>query len=267
MEGEAAAMGDSVGEGGGAASGTVRAGVVGPETATWEKESVIRVRGVTKIYRQGELEVPALRGVDLDLAPGEFTAMAGPSGSGKTTRLNVVGALDHPTEGWAEVSGHRVSDLDAGEAAEFRLDHVGFIFQAYNLVPVLTAYENAEFTLLLRGVDADRRRDVVEPLLERVGLGGMTDRRPPELSGGQQQRVAVVRALATHPDVVLADEPTANLDSATSGELLDMMLELNREMGITFLFSTHDETVIERARRVIRLRDGRVDHVETRERA
>lgn len=243
----------------------VEAPVVGPREPTWDAQVVIRVRGATKIYRQGELDVPALRGVDLDLAPGEFTAMAGPSGSGKTTLLNVIGALDRPTEGWAEVSGHRVSELDAGDAAEFRLDHVGFIFQAYNLVPVLTAYENAEFTLLLRGIDTDRRRRVVEPLLERVGLGGMMDRKPPELSGGQQQRVAVVRALATHPDVVLADEPTANLDSATSGELLDMMLDLNREMGITFLFSTHDETVIERARRVIRLRDGRVDRVEIRE--
>lgn len=238
--------------------------VVGPREATWESEAAIRVRGVTKIYRQGELEVPALRGVDLDLAPGEFTAMAGPSGSGKTTLLNMIGALDRPTEGWVEVAGHRASDLEAGKAAEFRLDHVGFIFQAYNLVPVLTAYENAEFTLLLRGTPSAQRRAVVEPLLERVGLGELAGRKPPELSGGQQQRVAIVRALATHPEVVLADEPTANLDSATSEDLLDLMLELNLEMGITFLFSTHDETVIERARRVVRLLDGRVDRVEIR---
>lgn len=228
-------------------------------------EALIRVRGVTKIYKQGELEVHALRGVDLDLAPGEFTAMAGPSGSGKTTLLNMIGVLDHPNEGTVEVAGYEASNLTPGDAADFRLDHVGFIFQAYNLVPVLTAYENAEFTLLLRGVPPDERRAVVEPLLERVGLGDMMDRKPPELSGGQQQRVAVVRALATHPDVVLADEPTANLDSATSGDLLDMMLELNEEMGITFLFSTHDETVIERARRVVRLLDGRVDRAESAE--
>lgn len=243
---------------------TLVAPVVGPEGATGEEPAVIRVRGVTRIYRQGEIEVPALRGVDLDVAEGEFTAMAGPSGSGKTTLLNVIGALDHPTEGSVEVAGHDVAALDRGEAAAFRLDHVGFIFQAYNLVPVLTAYENAEFTLLLRGVPREERRETVEPLLERVGLADMMDRRPPELSGGQQQRVAVVRALATHPDIVLADEPTANLDSATSGELLDLMQELNERLGTTFLFSTHDETVIERARRVVRLLDGRVDRVETR---
>lgn len=243
---------------------TLVAPVVGPEGATGEEPAVIRVRGVTRIYRQGEIEVPALRGVDLDVAEGEFTAMAGPSGSGKTTLLNVIGALDHPTEGSVEVAGHDVAALDRGEAAAFRLDHVGFIFQAYNLVPVLTAYENAEFTLLLRGVPREERRETVEPLLERVGLADMMDRRPPELSGGQQQRVAVVRALATHPDIVLADEPTANLDSATSGELLDLMQELNERLGTTFLFSTHDETVIERARRVVCLLDGRVDRVETR---
>ncbi|MFW6010553.1 MAG: ABC transporter ATP-binding protein [Gemmatimonadota bacterium] len=237
----------------------------GPEGATREGEALIRVRGVTKVYRQGTLEVHALRGADLDLAEGEFTAMAGPSGSGKTTLLNMIGALDRPTDGSVEVAGQDVTSLDRGEAAGFRLDHVGFVFQAYNLVPVLTAYENAEFTLLLRGAPRAERREVVEGLLERVGLGDMMDRRPPELSGGQQQRVAIVRALATHPEVVLADEPTANLDSGTSGELLELMLELNRDLGTTFLFSTHDETVIERARRVVRLIDGRVDRVETRE--
>ncbi|MDP2497137.1 MAG: ABC transporter ATP-binding protein [Candidatus Palauibacterales bacterium] len=241
--------------------------VVGPEGATWSEDALIRVRGVSKVYRQGELEVPALRGVDLDLAEGEFTAMAGPSGSGKTTLLNMIGALDSPTEGAVSVAGHDVGTLDRGEAADFRLDHVGFIFQAYNLVPVLTAYENAEFTLLLRGTPKEERRERVEGLLERVGLADMMDRRPPELSGGQQQRVAIVRALATHPDIVLADEPTANLDSGTSGELLDLMQELNRKLETTFLFSTHDETVIRRARRVIRLLDGRVDRVETRDEA
>ncbi len=231
----------------------------GAPTATLEAASaLIEVRGVTRVYRQGALEVEALRGVDLDVEEGEYTALAGPSGSGKTTLLNVIGVLDRPTEGSVRVQGVDVTGLDRGEAADFRLDHVGFIFQAYNLVPVLTAYENAEFTLLLRGVDAAERRRRVEPLLERVGLGGMTDRKPHELSGGQQQRVAVVRALATGPRIVLADEPTANLDSATSEGLLDLMLELNRELGTTFLFSTHDELVLERARRVVRLLDGRV---------
>lgn len=236
--------------------------VVGPTEATWEEDALIRVRGVTRVYRQEVVEVHALRGVDLDLAEGELSAMAGPSGSGKTTLLNMIGALDRPTSGSVEVAGRDVTGMRAGEAADFRLDHVGFIFQAYNLVPVLTAYENAEFTLLLRGVPAAERRDVVDGLLDRVGLADMKDRRPPELSGGQQQRVAVVRALATHPDIVLADEPTANLDSAASADLLDLMQELNEEMGITFLFSTHDQQVIDRARRVVRLLDGRVDRVE-----
>lgn len=227
-----------------------------------ENGALIRARELKKSYYQGELEVPALRGVDLDVQEGEFTALAGPSGSGKTTLLNIIGALDRPTDGDIEVDGRDVTTLGKGDAAEFRLGTVGFIFQAYNLVPVLTAYENAEFTLLLRGVPVEDRRARVEPLLERVGLGDMMDRRPHELSGGQQQRVAVVRALATRPRLVLADEPTANLDSETSGALLDLMLELNRELETTFVFSTHDATVIERARRVVRLLDGRVAAVD-----
>lgn len=221
---------------------------------------VIAVRNVTRTYRQGALEVPALRGVDLTIASGEFAALVGPSGSGKTTMLNIIGVLDHADSGTVELAGRDVSTLGKGDAAEFRLQHVGFIFQAYNLVPVLTAYENAEFTLLLRGVEADRRRDAVMPLLERVGLSGMADRKPHELSGGQQQRVAVVRALATSPEVVLADEPTANLDSEASADLMELMLQLNQELGTTFLFSTHDPVVIDRARRLIKLLDGRIDH-------
>jgi putative ABC transport system ATP-binding protein len=197
--------------------------------------------------------------VDLDIAVGEFCGLAGPSGSGKTTLLNIIGGLDRPTAGWVDVAGHRVTELDRGDAAEFRLDHVGFIFQAYNLVPVLTAFENAEFTLLLRGVPASERRAIVEPLLARVGLADQADRKPHELSGGQQQRVAVVRALATSPDIVLADEPTANLDSEASEALMALMEELNRDLGTTFVFSSHDPVVIERARRVVELRDGRVD--------
>ncbi|UCC24108.1 MAG: ABC transporter ATP-binding protein [Gemmatimonadales bacterium] len=222
-------------------------------------EPLIRAEGVTKVFRQGELEVHALRGVDLTVGVGEFSALAGPSGCGKTTLLNLIGALDEPSGGVLSVAGQDVTQLARGDAADFRLDHVGFVFQAYNLVPVLTAYENAEFTLLLRGASREERRTVVEPLLERVGLGGLFERKPHELSGGQQQRVAVVRALATSPSIVLADEPTANLDSTASAGLLDLMLELNQELGTTFLFATHDELVLERAKRVVRMLDGRVD--------
>jgi putative ABC transport system ATP-binding protein len=222
------------------------------------EQPVIQVRGVTRIFHQGTLEIHALRGVDLDIDGGAFAGLVGPSGSGKTTLLNIIGALDHPTSGTVVVAGQRVTELTKGDAAEFRLDHVGFIFQAYNLVPVLTAYENAEFTLLLRGVPIEQRKRIVMPLLERVGLQTEADRKPHELSGGQQQRVAVVRALATNPDIVLADEPTANLDSETSSGLLDLMDELNRDLGTTFLFSSHDPVVIERVRRVIKLHDGRI---------
>jgi putative ABC transport system ATP-binding protein len=230
--------------------------------ATWQNGALIRLRQITRIYQEGSLEVLALRGVDLDIAEGEFTALAGPSGSGKTTLLNIIGVLDHPTAGRVEVAGQDIGRLSKGDAADFRLGNVGFIFQAYNLVPVLSAYENAEFTLLLRGLPAPERKSRVMPLLERVGLGEMKDRKPHELSGGQQQRIAVVRALATRPAIVLADEPTANLDSDTSAGLLDLMLELNQELKTTFLFSTHDPVVIQRARRVIRLLDGRVTGAE-----
>ncbi|HUG39581.1 MAG TPA: ABC transporter ATP-binding protein [Longimicrobiales bacterium] len=238
------------------ANGTIESMVEG--AATYDDAALIRIRGLTKSYWQGTLEVPALRGVDLDIADGEFTALAGPSGSGKTTLLNMIGALDEPSGGTLDVAGRDIRGLGKGDAADFRLASVGFVFQAYNLVPVLTAYENAEFTLLLRGADPAGRRAVVEPLFERVGLGDMMDRKPHELSGGQQQRVAIVRALATHPRLVLADEPTANLDSVTSEGLLDLMVELNAELGTTFIFSTHDAVVIDRARRVVELRDGRV---------
>jgi putative ABC transport system ATP-binding protein len=231
----------------------------GEAAATWQNGALIRLRQITRVYKEGALDVLALRGVDLDIAEGEFTALAGPSGSGKTTLLNIIGVLDKPTSGKIEVDGMDVLRLEKGDAADFRLDKVGFIFQAYNLVPVLSALENAEFTLLLRGVPVSERRDRVVPLLERVGLGDMKNRKPHELSGGQQQRIAVVRALATNPSIVLADEPTANLDSETSADLLELMLELNQELKTTFLFSTHDPVVINRARRVVRLRDGRVD--------
>lgn len=228
---------------------------------------MIEVRGIRKIYQQGEVEVPALRGVDLDVDDGEFSALAGPSGSGKTTLLNMIGCLDSPTEGWVEIDGDRVTDLGRSAAANYRLEHIGFIFQAYNLVPVLTAYENAEFVLMMQGVPKQRRREIVVPMLQEVGLEGMIDRKPTELSGGQQQRVAIVRALASKPNIILADEPTANLDSETSGELLDLMLDLNREYETTFLFSTHDPLVMERARRIVRLRSGQIDADEWKDAA
>ncbi len=226
--------------------------------------SVISTRGLSRTYEQGGLPVHALQGVDLNVAEGEFTALVGPSGSGKSTLLNLVGCLDTPSEGTVSVHGRQVTGLSRSESANFRLAHVGFVFQAYNLLPVLTARENAEYTLVLQGKSAAERRAIVDPLFARVGLEGMEDRRPHELSGGQQQRVAVVRAIATSPAVVLADEPTANLDSATSEALLDLMLELNRERGTTFLFASHDPEVMARARRIVHLRDGQIERDEVR---
>lgn len=220
---------------------------------------LIRCTGVTKTYKQGKVDVRALRGVDLDIKTGEFTALAGASGSGKTTLLNLIGCLDKPTAGTVTVSGTDVTGLARGPAAQYRLDNIGFVFQAYNLVPVLTAYENAEFVLMLQGVPKAERQKLVMPLLERVGLVDEAKRKPHELSGGQQQRVAVVRALAGKPSIVLADEPTANLDAKTSAGLLDLMLELNQEQGVTFLFSSHDHIVIERVRRVIEMESGRIE--------
>jgi putative ABC transport system ATP-binding protein len=220
--------------------------------------ALIALDDVAKTYRRGSLSVPALVAFTLRVEAGEFTVLAGPSGSGKTTVLNLVGGLDRPTAGTV-----RVGDLDIGTAsgavlADYRLRRVGFIFQSYNLIPVLTAAENAEFTLMLQGVPrAERRRRVVE-LFHELGIAGLEERRPSDLSGGQQQRVAIARALAASPDVVLADEPTANLDSHTAEELLELMRALNTRHGVTFLFSSHDDRVINRARRVIRLEDGRL---------
>ena len=220
--------------------------------------TIIEAKAVERTYMQGEVPVHALRGVDLQISSGEFTVLSGPSGSGKTTLLNIVGCIDESTAGSIHVTGRDVTRLTRSQGAEFRLDHIGFVFQAYNLLPVLTAYENAEFVLMLKGVASGERKKIVEPLLERVGLKDMMHRRPHQLSGGQQQRVAVVRAIASKPSIVLADEPTANLDSETSTGLLDIMAELNDEFGITFLFSSHDEIVLERARRIVRLDSGHV---------
>jgi putative ABC transport system ATP-binding protein len=220
---------------------------------------VVEVKGVTKSYAaRGQLATPALQGVDLVIEKGEFMALAGPSGSGKTTLLNLIGALDVPTAGTIKVEGRDLAGLSRAAQADMRRDRIGFVFQAYNLIPVLTAMENAEYVLQLKGTPLAARRTRVTELFDRLGLQGFLDARPPKMSGGQQQRVAVARAIASEPAVVLADEPTANLDQATGRGLVTLMRELNRERGITFVFSTHDPMVLEQADRVVRLVDGKV---------
>lgn len=243
---------------------TAEAGLETSKVAARGRSSaLIEVRGVTRVYNeQGPIPVHALAGVDIDMQAGEFTALVGPSGSGKSTLLNVIGALDRPTSGTVRLDGELLTGLSRAAGARFRLEHVGFVFQAYNLIPVFTAYENAEYTLVLQGVPKAERRARVMPLLERVGVADMANRRPHELSGGQQQRIAVVRAIASNPRIVLADEPTANLDSTTSEALLAMMLELNQEQGVTFVFASHDEHLMARARRIVHLVDGRIDRDE-----
>jgi putative ABC transport system ATP-binding protein len=221
--------------------------------------AIVKLEGVTKVYQDGKVAVSALRGVDLELHEGDFAAIAGPSGSGKTTLLNIMGGLDKPTEGTVLLEDKILSDMSRGELSRLRLNRIGFIFQSYNLIPVLTAYENAEFVLLLQKRPPEERRQRVVNLLEEVGLGGLENRFPREMSGGQQQRVAIARSIAPEPALVLADEPTANVDSHTAAELLDLMEQLNQENGITFLFSTHDPAVMERARRLIRLKDGMIE--------
>ncbi len=222
--------------------------------------AVIETRGVHKTYEDEGVPVHAVRGVDLIIRRGEFTSLVGPSGSGKTTLLNVIAGLDEPTGGEVLLEGREIGSMSGRELSDLRRDRIGFIFQAYNLIPVLTAAENVEYVMLLQGVSAEERRERTVEILTRVGLADYVDTRPPKLSGGQQQRVAVARAMASEPALVIADEPTANLDSETSGDLLDMMRELNRETGMTFLFSTHDEIVMERATRVVTLTDGRISN-------
>ena len=219
---------------------------------------LITLDHVSKTYRHGSLEVPALTDVSLEIAAGEFTVLAGPSGSGKTTVLNLVGGLDRPSGGTLTVAGLDLGSAPAAALSDYRLRRIGFIFQSYNLIPVLTAAENAEFTLMLQGVPRPERRRRILALFHDLGIDGLAERRPADLSGGQQQRVAIARALAADPAVVLADEPTANLDSRTAEELLGLMRDLNDRHGVTFLFSSHDDRVINRARRVVRLEDGRL---------
>lgn len=225
---------------------------------------VIKVENVTRTYKTGEIEVHALRGVDLTIRKGEFTAIAGPSGSGKTTLLNIIGGLDTPSSGDVLLGGKLISKMSGSELSNFRRDHVGFIFQSYNLIPVLTVEENIEFVMLLQGVEKSLRSKKVKEILEVIGLTGSHDRLPSQLSGGQQQRVAVARAIVSEPDIILADEPTANLDSVTGSALLDMMKKLNEEKGITFIFSTHDKMIMERAKRLVKLHDGKIQSDETR---
>ena len=219
--------------------------------------SSVRVENAAKDYKLGQTIVPALRGVSLEVEPGGFMAVAGPSGSGKSTLLNLIGCLDHPTSGRVLIAGRDVAALDDNALSDLRARSIGFIFQTFNLIPVLSALENVEFPLLLRGGNHGGR-ERARRALDEVGLAGLERHRPDELSGGQRQRVAVARALVTDPMIVLADEPTATLDSATGESLLELMLEINRRDGTTFIFSTHDPRVMERAHRVVRLLDGRL---------
>ncbi|HNT56827.1 MAG TPA: ABC transporter ATP-binding protein [Syntrophales bacterium] len=227
--------------------------------------NMVECRDVKKIYRQGKMEVQALRGVTLSIEKGAFMALAGPSGSGKTTLLNIIGGLDTADSGTVVVDGDTLAEMDQGDLADMRLRKVGFVFQSYNLIPVLSARENVEFIMLLQGVSPRERRERALSILEEVGLAGLHDRRPAELSGGQQQRVAVARAIVSGPSIVLADEPTANLDSQTGSDLLDMMKKMNEEKKVTFIFSTHDRMVMDYARRLVLIRDGQVDGDHPRE--
>ena len=228
-------------------------------------DPVVELEDVTRVYQQGDQRVEALRGLTMVVRSGEFTAISGPSGSGKTTALNLIGALDTPTSGTVRLEGADLATLSRQALSRLRRDRIGFVFQAYNLIPILSAYENAEIVMAVQGVAEAERRARVMALLARVGLAGLEDRRPLELSGGQQQRVAIARAIAAGPAIVLADEPTANVDSATAEALLDMMESLNREQQVTFLFSTHDPRVMGRARRLIRLVDGRIESDDVRD--
>jgi putative ABC transport system ATP-binding protein len=222
--------------------------------------SVVKMLNVIKNYRVGKVEVPAIRGMTFSIEKGEFTALAGPSGSGKTTLLNLFGCLDKPTLGKVMIEEHDVITLSPDQLADVRNQHIGFIFQSFNLIPVLTAFENAEFPLiLLKRDNARQRKEKVMDLLSSVGIADLASRRPSEMSGGQQQRVAIARALVKKPDYVLADEPTANIDTKTGHEILDLMQQMNQKLQTTFIFSTHDPQVMRHARRLINIRDGQIE--------
>lgn len=227
---------------------------------------IVECRGVKKHYSSGDIQVPALHRIDLAIAKGDFASLAGPSGSGKTTLLNLIGGLDRPSSGSIMIDGEEITGLDGGELANLRLRKIGFVFQAYNLIPVLTAEENVEFILRLMGIAPAERHARARQMLDEVALEGLSKRRPARLSGGQQQRVAIARALAARPAIVLADEPTANLDSKTAEDLIALMSRLNESSGITFLMATHDARVIARTRRHIVIADGRIASDERRSR-
>ena len=227
--------------------------------------NIVELADVKKSYRQGNVEVKALNGVSLSVQKGGFLALAGPSGSGKTTLLNIIGGLDAADSGRITVNGNILNEMTQSELASLRLHKVGFVFQSYNLVPVLSALENVEFVMLLQGIPPAERRELAMNILDDVGLEGTYDRRPAELSGGQQQRVAVARAIVSSPSIVLADEPTANLDSTTGKGLVEMMVELNQKKKVTFIFSTHDPMVMDYARRLVLIRDGLVADDQIRE--
>lgn len=226
--------------------------------------AAVRVENASKVYQKDSIPVPALQGVSLNIEVGEFVALVGPSGSGKTTLLNLIGGLDTPSAGRIWIGEQEITRLGKAALSRVRLHRIGFVFQEYNLIPVLSALENVEYVMLLQGRAPAARRERSLALLRELGMEGLEQRRPAELSGGQQQRVAVARAIAAEPTIVLLDEPTANLDSKTGGTLMDLLLRLNRDKGITFVFSTHDPMVVERARRVVRLRDGRIEADERR---
>lgn len=228
--------------------------------------SLLELRNITKIYQQGEIEVPALRGIDLDIGTGEFSTVFGPSGSGKTTLLNIIGCLDKPTEGKIIFNDKNIANLNKKDLAAIRRKNIGFVFQSYNLIPVLTAYENVEFAIkILEHLTKEDIHNKVMKILDLVGLGGLEERKPNELSGGQKQRVAIARALVKEPKLVLADEPSANLDSKTSEDVLEIMLKMNKELETTFLFSTHDPLVMDYAKRKIEIKDGLIARDERRE--
>ena len=227
--------------------------------------SLLELSKVKKYYKQGKIEVPALRGIDLMVEPGEFTTIFGPSGSGKTTLLNMIGCLDTPSEGEIKLNGDEVSKLSRTKLAMVRRYNIGFIFQSYNLIPVLTAYENVEFAIrLIRHIKENEIREKTLNILEDVGLKDLETRRPNELSGGEQQRVAIARALVKEPKIVLADEPTANLDSKTGAEVVKVMVKMNQKLGTTFIFSTHDPQIMKYAKRLINLKDGMISADERR---
>ena len=226
---------------------------------------IIVTRNVTKTYSDNGIPVHAVRGIDLTIRNGEFTAVVGPSGSGKTTFLNIISGLDTVTDGKVWLDGKLLSEMSGRELSDFRRDSIGFIFQAYNLIPVLSVEENVEYIMLLQGVPERERHERVMKMLQLLNMEDFADRLPPKLSGGQQQRVAIARAMVAKPLLVLADEPTANLDSRTGGELLDLMRELNQSTGMTFVFSTHDQMIMERATRLVTLKDGRIASDERRD--